>query len=904
MSLFGYCQWMPITHEFKVRNLNDSLRSKFLVSDFQGVVWIGCNQGLLRYSNKNLSELIQFPQIITCGAAIDSAIWIGTENGSIFKFNPVTREVSNHLAVADSSAISSIDGYGDKIAISTFGEGVYLLNGNNQTHFSEANSLSDNYVYQVILQNDNLICATDRGVDVVDTRDKKQLQSFPISITTSIISIDSLIFATSYRYGLVQLNLSDQKQPPTKSALKQIKASKIKKYGDRLFALTETGIYERDNSDSLNAHPIIKSPNIIDFLVLKEGVMLALSEDGHVVIADLRFSKSLYETVTKNTALVQNKTHIFTGENGNVQIWDINSGVPLRKIVLEDSLVIVSMAASDKNLFAGTFNRGIYKYNFEQHTLSKIDTSQGLPDNNVISMSLRNDTLWFATLSGVSSLLPSGKIIQYSTPTDATYIYSIFTNDTTILIGTDGDGLYELKGNKFLRVPFADYLADETIYHISEDASKNLWFITKNQNLLKYNRELNQFSKLNLDSEGYIMASGGYGNSALAVGNGWLKYYFENRLITLENYQEFENLSGEYINNINFDGNKNILFASGKVVFKFNPDYIDFSPRVVFQSFKTNLNDQKLTASNLDFDINHIAYTFEAVWYQNPDNVKFRYKLKGIDEDWNYSSGNTAVYPNLNYGTYIFEVETGLGNEYYPESAIKHTFTIAKPFYKELWFIVLVILLIALSIYASVKWQLSRVNRKWLSEKKLVESELAVLRNQVNPHFLFNSLNTLMNLIETKPKVAEDYLQRLSHFYRKILENQDDHILTLSSEIENLEEYIYLQKQRFGEALVLQNELDQKLAKTYIPALTLQLLAENAIKHNVVSKAQPLTIRLYNTEEQIIIKNTKAPLFKVSVGTGIGIENIESRYKVLFKKPIEIIDDNKEFTIKLPIIFR
>ncbi len=893
---------MPITHEFKVRNLNDSLRSKFLITDFQGVVWIGSNQGLLRYSNENLSELIAFPQIITCGAAIDSAIWLGTENGSIFKFNPVTREVSNPLAVADSSAISSIDGYGDKIAVSTFGEGVYLLNGNNKTHFSKVNSLSDNYVYQVILKNGNLIAATDRGVDVVDTRDKKHLENFPISITTSVIYIDSLIFAASYRYGLVQLDLSDQNQSPTKRSLKQITASKIKKYGNRLFALTENGVHEINNSDSLDAYPIIKRPNIIDFLVLKEGVMLALCENGHVVIADLRFSKSINETTSNNTALIQNTTYVFTGGNGNVQIWDINSGVPLRKIVLEDSLVIVSMAASDKDLFVGTFNRGIYKYNFEENTISKIDTAQGLPDNNVLSMSLRNDTLWFTTLSGVSSLLPSGKVKQYSTPRDATYIYSIFTNDTTILIGTDGDGLYELKGNKFLRIPFADYLAGETIYHISEDGSKNLWFITKNQNLLEYNRELDQFTSLSLDPEGYIMASGGYGNSALAVGNGWLKYYVENRLITLEDNPAFESLSGEYINNINFDGHQNILFASGKTLYKFTPEYFDSYPLVALQSFKTNLNDRKLTASNLDFDINHIAYTFEAIWYQNPDNVKFRYKLTGIDEDWNYSSGNTAVYPNLNYGTYTFEVETGLGTEYYPESAIKHTFTIAKPFYKEWWFIALVILLIAIAIYASVKWQLGRVNRKWLSEKKLVESELAVLRNQVNPHFLFNSLNTLMNLIETKPKVAEDYLQRLSHFYRKILENQDDHVLTLKSEIENLEEYIYLQKQRFGEALILENKLDQKIAETYIPALTLQLLAENAIKHNVVSQSQPLIIRIYNTEQQIIVENIKAPLSNTSVGTGTGIENIQSRYKVLFKKPIEIIDDGTEFTIKLPII--
>ncbi len=903
LSASGYCQWMPLTHEFRVRNLNDSLRSKFLVTDFQGVVWIGSNQGLLQYSNENLSTIIEFPEIITCAAAIDSSIWLGGENGSIFKLNTATRTVNQTIMGADSSAISSIASSGDNIVVSTLGEGVYLLNGENKTQFSTDNLLSDNYIYEVNIKDDILICATDRGVDVIDISEKKQVKNFPSSITTSVSYLDSVIISASYKYGLVQLKMAATDQPITKSSL-EVRVSKIKKYGNRLFALTDRGVDEIIQSDSIGTTSIINRSNIIDFVVLNEGILLALSENGTMLIADLRFSKSITETETKNTALTQNSTHLFTGGNGNVQIWDINSGTQERKILLEDSPVIVSMAASNSNLYVGTFNRGIYKLNFEKNTISKIDTAQGLPDNNVLSMSLRNDTLWFTTLSGVSCLLPTGIVKQYSTPTDATYIYSIFSSDSTILIGTDGNGLYELRGDNFLRMPFAHSLTDETIYHISEDGSKNLWFITKNQNLLQYNRELDQFSTLNLNPEGYVMATGGYGNSALAVGNGWLKYYVENRLITLENNPAFENLSGEYINNIKFDGHRNILFASGKTLYKFTSEYFDSYPRVVLQSFQTNLNERKLTATELDFDINHIAYTFEPVWYQNPENVKFRYRLIGIDEDWNYSSGNAAVYPNLNYGSYTFEVETGLENEYYPESALKHTFTIAKPYYKEWWFFILIILLIALIIYTSVRWQLGRMNRKWLSEKKLVESELAVLRNQVNPHFLFNSLNTLMNLIETKPKVAEEYLQRLSIFYRKILENQDDQVLSLKSEIENLEEYIYLQKQRFGEALILEIELDKNLAETKIPALTFQLLAENAIKHNVVSQSHPLVIRIYNEERQIVVKNIKAPLSNVSVGTGTGLENIQSRYKVLFKKPIEIIDDSTEFTIKLPIIPR
>lgn len=895
----GYSQWAPLIKELRAKQVNDAVRSRFLVEDHYGIVWTGSDKGLTKFSSDNRYESISFPQKITCALSVDSSLWIGMDDGKLHIFNTASLALSRTIQISDSSAISAIYRKENQLVLSTLGEGVYLLEGNSKTHFSTVNALSNNHIYDALLIKDQLIAVSDQGIDVVEIHSKKRLQHLPSSITTSVVYSDSVILATSHRYGLVKLDLNKSDQPPPAKTPGQPSFNKIKTYLDRIFALGEKGIYE---IDSLIPSIIINNNNILDFIVLDEGIMLVLLENGGVLMADMRFSKSMTKTFSNNTALTQNTNQIFTAGEGRIQIRNSSTGETVNDITLQGKPVIVSLAATDNDLFIGTFNGGIYKYNLTNTEINKIDTTNGLPDNNVLSMSLRNDTLWFVTLSGLSCLSPKGHVSHYSTPEEATYIYSVFTNDTSIVIGTDGDGIYELAQNSFTPVPYADRLKNETVYDISKDGSGNLWFITKNQNLLRYDPALNRFSSMNLESDGYIMASGGFGNTALAVGNEWLKYYGNGRIITIENNLLFEKLSGEYLNNISFDGDKRILFTSGNELYSFSTEHLGSYPKVVLESFKANLIESTLSANNLESKINHISYTFKPVWYQNQENVRFRYRLTGVDSDWNYSSVNSAVYPNLKYGTYTFEVETGLGSEYFSDSRVQHTFAIAKPFYLEWWFIVTVLLLTILGIYGLSKWQLAGVNRKWQSEKKLVESELAVLRNQVNPHFLFNSFNTLMNLIETEPKAAEEYLQRLSHFYRKILENQDNQVLLLCKEIENLEEYIYLQKQRFGEAITLNNQLDKKLSGTRIPALTLQLLAENAIKHNVVSQSNPLTIQISNTEEYIFFTNVRMPLSQSATGTHTGLENIQTRYKVLFKKEIRIISSATEFTIKLPII--
>lgn len=181
-------------------------------------------------------------------------------------------------------------------------------------------------------------------------------------------------------------------------------------------------------------------------------------------------------------------------------------------------------------------------------------------------------------------------------------------------------------------------------------------------------------------------------------------------------------------------------------------------------------------------------------------------------------------------------------------------------------------------------------------------TQYELLKQQVNPHFLFNSLNTLKYLVESGDAQAVRFLLKLSDFYRFTLESRKHNLVQLAGELETLDAYIYLLKARFEDGLVLSIEISNELKGTWIPPFTLQLLIENCIKHNIVSVDRPLKVHLYSTGGHIIVENNIQEKKTSEASTGLGLENISQRYLHLQEKPIEILVENGLFIVKLPII--
>ena len=187
-------------------------------------------------------------------------------------------------------------------------------------------------------------------------------------------------------------------------------------------------------------------------------------------------------------------------------------------------------------------------------------------------------------------------------------------------------------------------------------------------------------------------------------------------------------------------------------------------------------------------------------------------------------------------------------------------------------------------------------------DKELSQAELQVLNNEMDPHFLFNSLNTLNHLILNDPKQAHLFNNHLAQVYKYFLINKNKELIPLKEELEFIESYFFLLQIRHDNKLQLQTMLEGKGATVMIPPCSLQVLVENAIKHNEFSEANPLLIKVSINDHYLQVSNNIKPKLYAVSSTGIGLKNLSSRYKLLFRKDITIASSRDSFIVKLPLI--
>ena len=206
------------------------------------------------------------------------------------------------------------------------------------------------------------------------------------------------------------------------------------------------------------------------------------------------------------------------------------------------------------------------------------------------------------------------------------------------------------------------------------------------------------------------------------------------------------------------------------------------------------------------------------------------------------------------------------------------------------------------AIYYAGKYKTVVAERERLKTVQ-VQAELENLRNQINPHFLFNSLNTLMNLIPKDPDRAMSYLNKLSKFYRYTVNRKDDTTVLVATEIKNAKIYADLLHERFGDNIQIEFKGHIPTQAKILP-MTLQLLIENAVKHNIVSKAKPLTIELFAdlNGEYIYVRNNLQVKIQAVNSTGMGLRNIKERFSYLTDKEIRVDQSGGFFEIAIPLI--
>jgi hypothetical protein len=217
---------------------------------------------------------------------------------------------------------------------------------------------------------------------------------------------------------------------------------------------------------------------------------------------------------------------------------------------------------------------------------------------------------------------------------------------------------------------------------------------------------------------------------------------------------------------------------------------------------------------------------------------------------------------------------------------------------------------IAILIFCFIFYKVFQFNKNIqdnkVKEQKIIagtaSAKFETLKNQIDPHFLFNSLNVLSSLIEENPKNAQRFTTALSKVYRYVLEQKDKDLVPIEEELAFAKTYMNLLQMRFENSLTYEVLAENVDSEAKVVPLSLQLLLENAVKHNIISEPKPLHIKIYIENDALVIQNNFQKKAVLQDGQGVGIKNIISRYHIITDRKVTIEQNENTFTVKLPIL--
>lgn len=225
---------------------------------------------------------------------------------------------------------------------------------------------------------------------------------------------------------------------------------------------------------------------------------------------------------------------------------------------------------------------------------------------------------------------------------------------------------------------------------------------------------------------------------------------------------------------------------------------------------------------------------------------------------------------------------------------------------KAIYYVYSLVLTIIVSMFFHAVYFYKALQEKKVKEQKVIagtaSAKFDALKNQLDPHFLFNSLNVLTSLIEEDPQQAQKFTTSLSKVYRYVLEQKNKDLVTVDEELEFAKTYVRLLKMRFEDSIIFEIPDQSNDPEAKIIPLSLQLLLENAVKHNVVTSDRPLRIKVYELGDTLVVSNNLQEKQVVKKGTGVGLQNIRQRYGILTDREVEIGKNLTEFSVGLPIL--
>lgn len=868
-------------NNFKSFSTKDGLPNNYIMcikEDKNGHLWIGTNNGLSEYNGIQFKNYIikENEEIIIYDLDFDKKnnLWIASNKGLIKYDGKVFVTISKEI--------------NDKqIAINTI-----LCSKNNSIYYANANG-----VFQLISKGNTYELIKYKNITQVNCiREDAKNQ----------------IWIGTYSNGLWFSNGNKFTRISNSNLINNAVVWKINfdKKNNILLSTLSNGVIE---FNPLN--------NEINNLTEKEGlannhVRCALQDKfgnywyGTSGGGVSNYFGKMFTTYDKSNGLGGNFIYsIFTDSKNRTWIGNSNMGVSIcdslkfTKIDESNGFVNQKIKAINEdnfgNIYLGTEGDGLYI--FQNHKFDKIDKL-----NHQYIRYIEKDkegNMWIASAgNGLYEITPSIKnngknyIIKHFTLHDkliGNRITSIHTDkQNRIWYSTENDGISYIENEipSNISITTKNGLPDNSIRCMKEDNYGKLWVGTANGiatiDIYKNLKATTDFKNKLTSDNIYLITFDTKENIMIGSESGidYIKLDEKRKLKEVKHYSKGDGFVGiETCQNSVFNNSDGtIWFGTINGLTKYNPsnliknqsetvtnitDVKLFYNSIINTPYKNFVGDwNHVKFIELPYNKNHLTFDISGINFSNPDAVKYKWKLEGFDNDWSPASNQRSVtYSNIPSGTFTFKVISCNEDDVWNINPQKITVIIYKPFWKDWWFILSSILILIGIIWwilkqreANIKKKANEAQQKLIMEKELIELEHKALRLQMNPHFIFNALNSIQSQIGTNNEQnARFYLAKFSKLMRQILDNSRNSLITLKDEIDMLENYLLIEKfcndNKFEYSINIDESLETDFIK--IPPMILQPFVENAIKHGMKyleNKKGQIEMEFIEQENEII----------------------------------------------------
>ena len=741
------------------------------------------------------------------------------------------------------------------------------------------------YVNDIVVKKDIIVAALDEAIVGLDSAGSVLWENKQYNLVSQLIQTPQGVAFVSALGEVVFLDEKGQQIRSWNSPFGKTEQLIVSEAAT--FLRTATGIYKVQGDGG----KLLKAGRFETMLLLDHSLLLV--EGADVLELDLSANTIPVEGATFSVFSDRADSY-WIGQNQRIS--HLENGVVSQQIELPLSnhqVFVSAVVVSEQYIFAGTMGQGLLVFDRSGKLVKRVLNQDANNQNNIIQLKLLNGYLWVAYLNGVIRIDVDNLEINdnYDNLLGSNYLYCIEpVDDKRFYIGTSNEGVLYFDAGEV-----SVYLPGTSVYSLSLFEDK-LYVGTERSGI---------FTIVNSSVQLLHEAKHVYALCALAD-RLVISEKEDVYVLGLSDQKMYPLSSGTLVSaqlNGVSDNERDIVLAFQNGLLEINKGQLSTLADIAILLNRPMQFNRIVEEENpiFSYDRHTISFSYYLnTSYQNK-NVFFKYRLLGQDSTWRSTQQNQLDFYQLPPGEYSFEIDFGYTSAFAPKAQEKFDFTILPPFWLRWQFLAALGLAFTGLLLFIMRVRERRIKRKQERDKAQLQFEIHQLKQQVDPHFLFNSMSTLAALVEESPTQGVEALEKLSALYRRILACQEKELIELSEEIALVRDYFCIQQLRYEAGINLEIEVNPSSGMRVIP-LSLQFLVENAIKHNVVSISSPLHIKIVQQGDYLIVSNNLNPKQILAPTSGFGLKNLEARYGYLSKLTFKVQKLDQHFTVHLPII--